>query len=363
MLALAISLRRRDLGRARAWGVRSCARVTMVTVWRPLAGTDAGARKREQRPTMAVAGRRSLIPSGGSVNRTRALSVVVGLLAGTATAAPLAAQTQIVYGPGTTHTNAGTSTGQPAATDVPCVTSGASWCATNVIGNGRAGITTDFARSGNGSIFLTAPGGGKADFQSNGARPLFMDTPFQLRDFVGASYDWYKSSVGSVTTGSGAPLAPAFRLGMYSTNTNGTLSGFLGSLVFEPYYQPGFTSIALDTWNTSVVGTTSRVWCSRDPGSQTLYALANFQSVGGQQCGQTATTITGNAWVGFLNVGIGTWGDAYTGAVDNVSYRTAGMQQAVNFNFEVVPEPSTYVLMGTGLLALGGVAARRRRTS
>ena len=76
------------------------------------------------------------------------------------------------------------------------------WGQKNVGGNASVGITTDYARSGNGSAFFQgASGDSKADLE------YYFSTPVALSAFQGASYDWYRDSAVDQQCRPGA-LAP-----------------------------------------------------------------------------------------------------------------------------------------------------------
>ena len=74
-------------------------------------------------------------------------------------------------------------------------------------------------------------------------------------------------------------------------------------------------------------------------------------------CLQNATVdITG------ISIGIGSqWPLEYAGFVDNVQMEVGGdVVLDANFDAVVVPEPSTWTLMLTGLLVVAGISYRRR---
>jgi hypothetical protein len=255
-----------------------------------------------------------------------------------ASAGSLSAQ-QIVYGSGTTFTNAGPSN----AADPSCAAAANTWCARNVRNNGQAGITTDYARNGNGSIYFRAPQSGanssKADME------IFFGSGFSLSQLESMSYDWYRNAASTNN-----PLqVPSLRLIL--GNSSSPLS-FNSYLIYEPYYDGGAGWTApTNAWQTSTIGSTGLFW--RSGQAFESKSLADWQ------------TQLSSLFVIGLSTGVGSgWNGDFIGAVDNISYTTAGTA-AVSFNFEtaVVPEPSTYALLGSGLLALGGIAARRRRSA
>jgi len=107
--------------------------------------------------------------------------------------------------PGSTTTNAnGTTSTNPGGTLGGEAPAPNEWQQENVRGNGVVGITTDYARSGNGSIYFSTDGSGpsKADME------YYLSSPVLLSDFTGGSYDWYRDSASTIN---GAP-APSYRL-------------------------------------------------------------------------------------------------------------------------------------------------------
>ncbi len=260
-----------------------------------------------------------------------------------ATSASANAQTTVVTGDGTTTTTAN------------CTGATNTWCASEVRAGTSVGITENYARSGNGSLYFNqANGTSKADY-----RYLFA-APIALSEVSSLSFDYFRDALSD----NPANQAPAIRL--LIGNSTGTYGGFL---IYEPVYH-GVATIPEGSWQTATIGASTNLWLRQSsPNGQTLESfnitLAQWQSAQG-------VTAFGNLYNGDLrvygiNVGTGSgWNGVFEGAVDNVSYRTTSMQQAVNFNFEVasttVPEPSTYVLMASGLLGLF-VAHRRRRNA
>lgn len=227
------------------------------------------------------------------------------------------------------------------------------WVQSAVGGDATVGITTNYARNGNGSAYFTttdanADGAAKADLQLNFAAPVLLSS------LSSVSYDWYRDA--SSTTGGN--FAPALRFDITKDNA------FAGSLVFENYYQ-GEISAVTNTWTRLSANLNSGdIWATNSRLGPTA-ANANggektFQQWIDDNAGSTLR-VTG------LSIGMGSgWNGTFAGAVDNVAYSFTGGPSA-NYNFEVVeaaaavPEPATWAMMLIGFGGIGAAMRRRKR--
>jgi hypothetical protein len=217
-----------------------------------------------------------------------------------------------------------------------------SWQQRDVGGGAVVGITTDYARSGNGSAFFsTEDGNSKASLE------LFFEGPVALSEFNGASYDWYRDSA---STNPGAQ-APSLRLYVLDGVTGGTL-------IFEPYYQGPPVDVATDSWQTSTIDFNSTVWArpvfGAPPGAS-CDPDACFATLGAYAGAHPGLLVTG------FSTGVGSgWNGAFKGAVDNITFSFGGGESTYNFEVTSVPEPATWAMMLMGFGGLGAVIRRRR---
>ncbi|MEO5494806.1 MAG: PEPxxWA-CTERM sorting domain-containing protein [Sphingomonas sp.] len=263
-----------------------------------------------------------------------------------------AATTTTATGTRTTVTGPGPNAGANRAQGVPVLNQ---WYQANVGAGSTIGITTDYARSGNGSAYFNSTQGdtGKGDliynFGSGGAL-----TPVALSSLTSVSFDFYRSST-SVTDPN---FAPVFRLDMQKDGV------FAGSLVFENVYQQQ-TPSPVDTWTTLTANLTNGIFWATNGSLGPTFASAN----GGQKTLAQWIADNGNANLSVtgLEIGIGSgWSGSFFGAVDNVQ-ANFGTARSVNSNFEVeangaVPEPATWAMMMMGF-GLMGYSMRRRRAT
>ena len=227
------------------------------------------------------------------------------------------------------------------------------WYQANVGAGSTVGITTDYARSGNGSAYFNSTQGdaGKADLvylfgnAANGAV-----APVALSNLTSVSFDFYRSS----TSTTDANFAPVMRLDMLK---NGA---FAGSLVFENVYQQQLAS-PVDTWTTLTANLNSGIFWATNASLGPTFANAN----GGQKTLQQWMDDNSGSTLSVygLEIGIGSgWNGTFFGAVDNVQ-ANFGTARSVNSNFEVnatgaVPEPATWAMM---MLGFGGMGYSMRR--
>lgn len=151
-----------------------------------------------------------------------------------------------VGAPGVTTTDGtGTRSTKAGAGNVGEALAADQWLQTNLRGGAEIGITTDYARSGNGSIsFYGVDGVSKADME------FYLSTPIALSSFEGASYDWYRD--GSSTNP--AAQVPSLRL-LLNTGTY---------LIYEPVYNG--VAVVDNTWTTSTIGAGTSLWANNTAG-------------------------------------------------------------------------------------------------
>ena len=252
--------------------------------------------------------------------------------------------------PGDDFTNAGGTSTTPAAPGAALDASG--WYYNNVRNNGHVGISTAIPYDGDGSVVFNATQGpsgnsSKADIEFYnfvGNVPQSLGTLGSLTSF---SYNWYRNSGGTAI----AADAPVLRL--YVASPDLTKSGYL---VFEPVYNAlGSNPAPVNQWETdNIVAENAHLWSTGSlPNTGKYYD--SVVTLGSWQANY------GNYLVLGISAGVGSGWGTFQGAVDDITIGFSG--GSTTYNFEVIPEPGSFMLTGMGFIGLWLARTLSRKAS
>lgn len=239
------------------------------------------------------------------------------------------------------------------------------WFSNNVRNGGASGITSDYPRNGNGSVYFSAPSGSaKADFE------IWFGNAFTagytLGNLTALSYDWYRGP-GSTVAGH---FMPVIRLYFDADGNPFTLND-RGYLVYERAYNPNTAPVPVGQWVSDDVfnfygpGQSANLWMVHfgNPNGSvlTIYnrTLQDWLTTPNPHPAYPSLGLDTVIWG--LSVGVGSgWAGSFVGAVDNVRL-AFGNAYDTTWNFEVVPEPATSWLFLGGLGVMWVFRRRFRR--
>jgi hypothetical protein len=162
--------------------------------------------------------------------------------------------------------------------------------------------------------------------------------------------------IGTITiTGTAIGVGSGAKSGIQYTTDPASSSNGTGILV-------GYGAAGNVTFSTPFIFSSLQT----DPGQQLFsitsggntltFDITGFDNVGGTYYSIGTVSINGT------EVGTGVAGETFTGGAGNLGQDYTGTL-TIDALPGVTPEPSSFILLGTGLLAIGGAATWRRRTA
>ncbi|GIV04703.1 MAG: hypothetical protein KatS3mg016_0278 [Fimbriimonadales bacterium] len=239
------------------------------------------------------------------------------------------------------------------------------WRYNNVRNNGQVGIRTNYARSGNGSVYFNSSSSpAKADIEffvdPANVGGNFVPNPFNPASALGTlnqlshlSYEWYRDSSSTTLN----YLHPVLRLGILRVNPDNSTN--IGYLIFERAYNQGTGAVPTDQWvSEDIFASNYKLWATASLGFGDPNVNINAVLKTIPDWLTAASNANATLYVISVNAGFGSgWSNTFVGAVDNITFGFNG--QYTTYNFEVVPEPASMLALGSGLISV--MALRRRR--